>query len=85
MDCSKRRGIVLDAFAGSGTTLVAAEKAGRWRYGIELDLRYCDVIIKRLTDRTGLEAIHAETGKAFADLEPQRSAESATDWQADLS
>ncbi len=73
LDCSKRRGIVLDAFAGSGTTLVAAEKAGRWGYGIELDPHYCDVIIKRLTDRTGLEAIHTETDKTFADRESEQS------------
>ena len=43
LDCSKRRGVVLDAFAGSGTTLIAAEKAGRWENGIELDPCYCDV------------------------------------------
>ena len=48
LDCSKRSGIVLDAFAGSGTTLIAAEKTGRRGYGIELDPQYCDVIVKRL-------------------------------------
>ena len=37
LDCSKRGGIVLDAFAGSGTTLIAAEKTGRRGYGIEID------------------------------------------------
>jgi DNA methylase len=36
LDCSKRGGIVLDVFAGSGTTLIAAEKAGRRGYGIEI-------------------------------------------------
>ena len=46
LDCSHRRGIILDAFAGSGTTLVAAHKAGRRGYGIELDPHYCDVIIR---------------------------------------
>jgi DNA modification methylase len=40
LDCSKRGGIVLDAFAGSGTTLIAAEKTGRRGYGIELDPHY---------------------------------------------
>src|SRR5882757_10744861 len=41
LDCSKRGGIVLDAFAGSGTTLIAAEKTGRRGYGIEIDPYYC--------------------------------------------
>jgi DNA modification methylase len=36
-DCSHRKGIVLDAFAGSGTTLIAAERTGRRGYGIEID------------------------------------------------
>ena len=46
-DCSKRRGIVLDGFLGSGTTLFAAEQTGRRGYGIELDPRYVDVAIRR--------------------------------------
>ena len=59
LDCSKRLGIVLDAFAGSGTTLVAAERTGRLGYGIELDPRYCDVIVRRLVKIAGVEAVHA--------------------------
>ena len=47
-DCSHRKGIVLDAFVGSGTTLIAAEKTGRRGYGIEIDPAYCDVAIGRL-------------------------------------
>ncbi len=39
---------MLDPFAGSGTRLVAAEKTGRRGYGIELDPRYCDVIVRRM-------------------------------------
>ena len=66
-DCSRRGGIVLDAFAGSGTTLLAAHRAGRRGYGIELDPIYCDVIIRRLKEATGLVAVHAETGKTFAE------------------
>jgi DNA modification methylase len=46
-DCSKRGSIVLDAFLGSGTTLVAAEQIGRRAYGIELDPGYVDVSIER--------------------------------------
>jgi DNA modification methylase len=79
LDCSKRKGIILDAFAGSGTTLVAAERTGRRGYGIELDPHYCDVIIRRLAKVAGLEAIHAESGKTFAALETERNAEAAID------
>jgi DNA modification methylase len=71
-DCSHRKGIVLDAFAGSGTTLVAAERTGRKGYGIELDPRYCDVIIKRLTQSKGLKAVHGDSGKPFSELSEER-------------
>jgi DNA modification methylase len=74
LDCSKRGGIVLDAFAGSGTTLVAAEKTERRGYGIELDPYYCDTIIRRLEDSYGLKAIHVETGLQFENLRTDRSA-----------
>ena len=47
LDCSNRGSIVLDAFAGSGTTLIAAHQIGRIGYGIELDPAYCDVILER--------------------------------------
>ena len=79
LDCSKRGGIVLDAFAGSGTTLIAAEKTGRRGYGIELDPQYCDVIIRRLAAAANIEAIHAATGKPFAEIEQERAAESTVD------
>ena len=75
LDCSRRKGVVLDAFAGSGTTLVAAERTGRRGYGIELDPYYCDVIVRRLAKITGLEAVDADTGKSFAEVEAQRAAE----------
>src|SRR5207249_9563127 len=45
-DCSRRRGIVLDCFLGSDTTLIAAEKTGLRGYGIELDARYVDVALQ---------------------------------------
>ena len=79
LDCSKRGGIVLDPFAGSGTTLIAAEKTGRRGYGIELDPRYCDVIVRRLAAAAKVEATHAATGKAFTEIEQERAAESTMD------
>jgi DNA modification methylase len=75
LDCSRRKGIVLDAFAGSGTTLVAADRIGRRGYGIELDPHYCDVIVQRLAKVAGLEAVLAETGQSFAEVEAERAAE----------
>lgn len=57
--------LVLDSFGGSGTTLVAAEKNGRTALLMELDPRYCDVIVRRWQQFTGKRAVHAETGKEF--------------------
>jgi len=48
--------IILDSFGGSGTTLLAAEKNGRIAYVMELDPKYCDVIVKRWEDFTGKKA-----------------------------
>jgi DNA modification methylase len=53
---SKSRDIVLDCFGGSGTTLVACEKLGRQARLIELDPKYCDVIVQRWEDFTGKKA-----------------------------
>jgi DNA modification methylase len=64
-DCSKRDGIILDPFGGSGTTLIAAEQTGRKARLMELDPLYCDVIIRRWQELTGKDAIHAVTGKTF--------------------
>lgn len=56
---------VVDLFGGSGSTMIGAEQAGRNCYMMELDPKYCDVIVKRWQDFTGQKAIHAETGEAF--------------------
>ena len=67
-DCSKRNGIVLDAFSGSGTTIIAAEKTGRIGHAIEIDPHYVDVAIKRWSALTGEQAIHARSGLTFGVL-----------------
>jgi hypothetical protein len=72
LDCSRRKGIVLDAFAGSGTTLVAAHKTGRRGYGIELDPLYCDVILRRLAKVAKLDAVLVETGQTFQAVAEER-------------
>jgi site-specific DNA-methyltransferase (adenine-specific) len=48
--------IVLDSFGGSGTTMLAAEKHGRYARLMELYPKYCDVIVKRWEDFTGKKA-----------------------------
>lgn len=67
-DCSNRGGIVLDSFAGSGTTILAAERAGRIARAIELDPLYCDVICRRWRQFSGKPAIRASDGRQFSDL-----------------
>jgi ParB-like chromosome segregation protein Spo0J len=59
---------VLDLFGGSGTTLIAAESSGRIAHLMELDPKYCDVIVKRWQDFTGKQAIHEATGKTFDEM-----------------
>jgi DNA modification methylase len=75
LDCSKRGGIILDAFVGSSTTLIAAEKTGRHGYGIEIDPHYTDAIIRRFDEVYGLKAIHAESKLDFEGLRKERSEE----------
>ncbi len=54
---SKRGDIVWDSFMGSGSTLIAAHKMGRKARGMELDPKYCDVILKRWEDYAGGKAV----------------------------
>lgn len=64
-DCSKRKGIILDPFAGSGTILIAAERTGRYARAIELDPQYVDVAVKRWQRITGNQAILETTGQVW--------------------
>jgi DNA modification methylase len=65
-DCSKRNGLVLDPFLGSGTTVIAAEVTGRRAAGIELDPLYVDCAVRRWEKMTGKSASLAATGETFA-------------------
>ena len=68
-DASNHGDIVLDPFAGSGTTLIATEKCGRTARLIELDPVYCDVILRRFRSVCGQEPLLLETGETFATRE----------------
>ena len=65
LDCTNRGDIVLDAFLGSGTTLMAAGRIGRICYGIEIDPHFVDTAIRRWQQQTGDTAVHILTKKTF--------------------
>ena len=73
LDCSNRGDIVLDPFAGSGSTIIAAERSGRMARAMELDPIYVDVCLRRFQRVTGIEPIHQETGLTFDALKLARS------------
>lgn len=68
MNNTKGGDIVLDSFGGSGTTMIACERSGRTGYLMELDPKYCDVIINRWQTLTGKDAVLENTGDKFNDL-----------------
>src|SRR5712671_4072252 len=71
LDCSARGDIVLDAFLGSGTTVIAAERTGRRCFGLELDPLYVDTIVRRWQTFTRNDARHASSGQSFAEIEDE--------------
>lgn len=77
LDASNRGGIVLDTFLGSGSTLIAAEKAGRVCYGVELEPKYVDTAIRRYESLgNSRSAVHIAKGKTYRELlEAKRSKE----------
>jgi DNA modification methylase len=66
---------VYDPFLGSGTTLVACEQLGRRCFGLELDPRYCDVIVARWEKATGRTATLDGDGRTFAEVAAERAGE----------
>lgn len=75
LDCSHRGDIILDAFGGSGSTLIAAERVGRKARLLELNPKYVDVTIRRWQERTGEDAIHIPSGRTFTQREGGRNDE----------
>lgn len=74
IDLSNRDDVILDPFAGSGSTLIACEKTGRICHSIELDPLYVDVIVRRFETVSRKPAVLDETGETFAQAEQRRSA-----------
>ena len=78
-DVSNKGQIVLDAFMGSGTTILAAERTRRRARGIEIEPAYVDVAIARWQKQTGRDALLAETGEAFDEVSRRRAAAASPD------
>jgi DNA modification methylase len=74
-DASRRSNLVLDPFAGSGSTIIAAEKTGRQARALEIDPHYVDLIIRRWQSYTGSPALLDTTTTSFEDIAEQRQAE----------
>jgi DNA modification methylase len=72
-DCSRRGGLVLDPFCGSGTILIAAERTGRKARALEIDPIYVDVAVRRWQAYTGKSAILAGSGETFETTAQQRA------------
>ena len=72
--CNSSRGgdVVLDLFGGSGSTLIACEKHSRSARLMELDQKYCDVIVRRWQEFTGQQAMLSGDGRAFSLVERER-------------
>ncbi len=69
---SKTRDTVLDPFAGSGSTLIACERTGRQARLVELEPKYCDVIIHRFEEFSGKRAVLESDGRGFAEIALER-------------
>jgi DNA modification methylase len=74
-DSTRRGALILDPFLGSGTAVIAAERAGRVCYGLELDPIYVDAVIRRWQRRTEREAIHVESGESFGVREVRKASQ----------
>lgn len=82
-DCSKRGGLILDPFSGSGTTILAAERTGRRAAAIEIEPAFVDVAIRRWQTLTGRDAVRASDGQTFLQIEQSRKVSSPLQPSAD--
>ena len=67
------KGLCLEPFGGSGSTLMGAEKSGRRCYTMELQPFYVDVIVNRWQDFTGKKAVHVESGMTYEEMRGARN------------
>jgi len=77
LDCSAPNDLVLDTFAGSGTTIIAAERTRRRCYAVEIDPKFVDLTVRRWQTYTGQTARNARTGEQF-----EVSKEGSKRWKA---
>jgi len=77
LNSSKAGDIVMDLFGGSGSTLISCERRGRKARLMELDPRYCDVIIRRYQEYTGQPALLDGDGRTFEEIAKERLQEAA--------
>jgi DNA modification methylase len=76
-DCSRRGGLVLEPFCGSGTILIAAERTGRKARALEVDPTYVDVGVRRWQSYTGKNAVLAASDETFETIQEERAAKPA--------
>ena len=69
---SRPGSIVHEPFCGTGTTIIACEQLGRKCYGMEISPAYCDVIVRRWEQYTGLQATLEDGGATFSEIAEQR-------------
>ena len=74
LDVSARGDIVIDAFLGSGTSIIAAERVGRRCFGVEFDPHFADTVIRRFERHSGEAVVHFASGKTFAEVRAERLA-----------
>jgi DNA modification methylase len=72
VNSSRKGDVVVDIFAGSGSTLIACERSGRRAHLMEIEPKYCDVVIRRWQEFTGGKTVLEGDGRAFEELRDER-------------